>query len=122
MAEPPRSQATGNDLIVLHVLEDGFTALGKTWERGDEIRIVPDSEDYKQTFDRNGDSWLDMTEDEQFRTRGKINWRYGPWPGDVSVVTEEDERAASLSNDPEAMKRIQKRKQRQASLRVPSSR
>lgn len=69
--------------ILIHFLEDGFTALGQVWYRGEEIEFEPGSQAYKDTCDRNGKSWLDMRNDEmrQADRYGKIMFRSGPWPG-----------------------------------------
>lgn len=69
--------------IVIHFLEDGFTALGKVWYRGQELEFEPGSQAYKDTFDRRGRSWLDLRGDEfaQVERWGRIIFRNGPWPG-----------------------------------------
>lgn len=69
--------------IIIHVLEDGVTALGKIWYRGDELEFKVGSKAHKDTFDRNGRSWLDLRHDEfaQAERWGKVMFRNGPWPG-----------------------------------------
>lgn len=69
--------------ILIHVLEDGTTVLGKVWYRGDELEFAPGSRAYKDTFNRLGQSWLDLRFDEfrQAERWGKILFRNGPWPG-----------------------------------------
>lgn len=73
--------AEGN--IVIHFLEDGFTALGNVWYRGQELEFEPGSQAYKDTFNRRGQSWLDLRNDEfaQVERWGRIVFRNGPWPG-----------------------------------------
>jgi hypothetical protein len=69
--------------IVVHVLEDGFTGLGKVWYRGEEMEFEPGGMAYKDTFNRRGESWLDLRNDEfaQAERWGKVMFRNGPWPG-----------------------------------------
>lgn len=71
------------ETVVIHFLENGFTALGQIWYRGQEIEFVPGSRAYKDTFDRHGQSWLDLRHDEfrQVEKYGEIMFRSGPWPG-----------------------------------------
>jgi hypothetical protein len=75
--------ATGQDTILIHFLEDGFTALGEMWLRGQELEFVLPSEAYEATKDRNGKSWVDLARDEMLQARkyGKVMFRLGPWPG-----------------------------------------
>ncbi len=69
--------------IIIHFLEDGFTANGRIWMRGDEVEFTPGSQAYEDTKDRNGKSWLDYRDDEfgQVDKFGKIMFRKGLWPG-----------------------------------------
>lgn len=69
--------------IIIHILEDGFTALGKVWYRGEELEFELDSKAYKDTFDRLGRTWLDLRLNEfaQAERWGKVMFRNGPWPG-----------------------------------------
>lgn len=69
--------------IVIHFLEDGFTALGQVWYRGQELEFEPGSGAYQDTFDRFGRTWLDLRHNEfaQVDRYGKVMFRSGPWPG-----------------------------------------
>jgi hypothetical protein len=69
--------------ILIHILEDGFTALGKVWYRGEELEFEPNRQAYKDTFNRRGQTWLDLRLDEfgQAERWGKVMFRNGPWPG-----------------------------------------
>ncbi len=73
----------GAETIIIHFLEDGFTALGQLWYRGQELEFDPNGQSYKDTFDRNGRSWLELRSDEfgQVEKYGRIMFRTGPWPG-----------------------------------------
>lgn len=73
---------TSGDTILIHFVEDGFTALGRTWYRGQEIEFDVHGEAYESTKDRNGRSWLEDSEADQGRRYKKLYWRRGPWPGD----------------------------------------
>lgn len=59
--------------VVIHVLEDGFTAFGKVWYRGQELEIQPGSQQWQDSCDRFGRSWLERRDDPRFG--------HGPWPG-----------------------------------------
>lgn len=78
----PANPGDGSN-IVIHFLEDGFTALGQTWVRGQELEFEPDSQAYRDTCDRHGRSWLELrnNEFEQVDRWGVIMFRNGPWPG-----------------------------------------
>lgn len=69
--------------ILIHILEDGMTALGKIWYRGEEIEFEPGGRAYKDTFNKRGETWLDLRHDEfaQAERWGKVMFRNGPWPG-----------------------------------------
>lgn len=71
------------DNILIHFLEDGLTALGQVWYRGQELEFEPGGAAYEDTRDRNGFSWLDLRGDEfaQVERWGKVMFRAGPWPG-----------------------------------------
>lgn len=96
---------------VVHVVEDGFTALGKVWYRGEEIRLAPGSGLYEETVDRQGNSFLDLTEDEQLDRWDKVCFREGPWRGkgyDAATFTD-----ATGELSPDELKRLEKRRQRE---------
>lgn len=67
--------------LTIHFLEDGLTVFGKVFVRGEQ-RLI-DDQAYAETRDRNGNSWLDVIDDDQAQiTRwGKVMFRRGPWPG-----------------------------------------
>lgn len=73
----------GPDNIVLHFLEDGLTALGQVWMRGQELEFAPGSRAFEDTKDRTGKSWVSLVDDEfaQVSKWGKVMFRRGPWPG-----------------------------------------
>jgi hypothetical protein len=67
--------------VTIHVVEDGLTVLGEVLPRGFELRLDRESSGWQATVDRNGKSWVDETEAEQKRRRGKVYFRFGPWRG-----------------------------------------
>ncbi len=79
----PVAQPGSADNIVIHFLEDGFSALGEVWYRGQEIEFEVGSKSYRDTFNRLGQSWLDLRLNEfaQVERWGRIMFRPGPWPG-----------------------------------------
>ncbi len=81
LAVPANPGDKGN--ILIHFVEDGFTALGVVWYRGQEVEFEPGSPAYNDTCDRNGRSWLALADDEsaQIDRWGKVKFRRGPWPG-----------------------------------------
>lgn len=88
--------------ILIHFLEDGFTALGQVWFKGQEIEFTPGSQAYEDTKDRNGKTWLDLRNDEfaQVDRYGKIMFRSGPWPGkDYAAAAGSFAKLKALSGD-----------------------
>lgn len=81
VAELTKPGDTSN--ILVHILEDGFTALGKVWYRGDELEFEPQGRAYKDTFNKRGETWLELRHNEfaQAERWGKVMFRNGPWPG-----------------------------------------
>lgn len=81
---PAKAASAGSgDTILLHIVEDGFTASGAVWMRGQELEFKKDTPEYRDTLDRTGKSWLDLLGDDaaQMEMFGKVMFRPGPWPG-----------------------------------------
>lgn len=78
---PETYEAAEGDSILIHFVEDGFTAQGRIWYRGQELEFALGGEAYEQTKNRYGVSWLDMTEDEQLDRYNTVYFRRGPWRG-----------------------------------------
>jgi len=70
-----------DERVRIHFIEDGFTALGRIWLRGMELTLRRDSPGWQMTVDRQGRSWMDLTEDLQRQRYGKVHFRTGPWQG-----------------------------------------
>lgn len=73
----------GGENIVIHIVENGFTALGQIWFRGQELEFDPSGKAYADTRDKYGRSWLDLRGDEsgQIERYGEVKFRAGPWTG-----------------------------------------
>ncbi len=101
---PPKAKAEDSnaETILFHVVEDGFSAQGVVWVRGQELEFVKDSPEYKDTLDREGNSWLDMVGDDaaQMQRFGKVMVRPGPWPGTDYEVPEASEAEAKRRRQP----------------------
>lgn len=70
----------------VHFVTTGHTALGKMFQVGEELTVTDSV--YQRTQDRNGDSWLDLEEDEQIARWGKVVFREGKWDGNVPYGNE----------------------------------
>jgi hypothetical protein len=69
--------------VLIHILEDGFTANGRVWYRGQEIEYTIGDDAFKDTQDREGRSWLELSPADQMRRYGRAMFGEGPWPGGV---------------------------------------
>lgn len=86
--------------ILIHFLEDGFTALGQVFTKGQELEFTPGSPAYEDTKDRHGASWLGFRSNDfaQVERWGKVMFREGPWPG-KSYADAQFEPLRSVSGD-----------------------
>lgn len=118
---PQATPATARgEVRTIHFVDDGLTALGKVWYRGEQISVDTASDDYQMTVDRLGRSWLDFDEVTQVERYGKVMFRPGPWPYQRPMT--EGEYEASLSAvDAEAAHRLEKQRQRQQRVAPPGS-
>lgn len=76
--------------IVIHIRKDGFTAAGQVWYLGQELEFVVGSPVWKDTCDLNGNSWVLLSDVDQIRRYGEVQFGFGPWPGEPFT----DEKAA----------------------------
>lgn len=106
--------------IVLHFLEDGFTSNGKMYYRGEEFRVKKDSEAYRATLDRNNNTWIDLSTEEQIARYGKVMFGNGPWPHSRPSVSEAEDEYNTLvaEGDVEQVRRYEKKKQREQTVKV----
>lgn len=111
------AKADDSEYITIHFLEDGHTALGQTWYRGQEITFEVGGEAYQATFDRNGNSWLlDLIDDprEQVLRYGGQKFARGPWPFlPWGVAVDSDEQAKA---DAEAAAKAEARRNKLATV------
>jgi hypothetical protein len=105
-------EAPTGETILLHFVEDGFIACGDVWQAGQELEFEVGGRAYNQQFDRNGNSWLSLVDDEaaQWNRYGKVMFRRGPYRGprwgDSGV------KAEPLPEDLELLKEEQRRGRR----------
>jgi len=64
--------------VLIHFVDDGFTAFGYVWSRGQELEIKKPSTDYDRTCDSSGRSWLEFSPEEQIIRWGTVKFRSGP--------------------------------------------
>lgn len=118
--------AEGDDVIIIHFVENGHVALGKSWFIGEELSVQRGGEIFQRTVDRLGRSWLDMTEEDQLSAYGKVIFRLGKWPHKKldSLVTEDDYLKAISEGDAETVKKYEKQKRSNAGppARTPPTR
>lgn len=67
---------------VLHSVSDGMTLLGRTWYRGEELRVKEGSSDWEAITDRNGWNIFAIAGDPQAQVLryDEEKFRSGPWP------------------------------------------
>jgi hypothetical protein len=118
---PNHDPATAkNEVVQIHILNDGFTAFAKTWYRGETISVERGSDEWNQTVDKNGNSWLDMTIAEQLDRYDNVQqFGFGPWPYEPPMSDEEYEKAIIAAQSPEEERRIQKKRQREKAAPLP---
>jgi hypothetical protein len=79
-AQFERAQAqflpTEGEAILIHFVEDGLTAFGQVWMRGQEIEIGPGHPRWAEAL-----TWITLTRFEQVERWGKQKFDFGPWPG-----------------------------------------
>jgi hypothetical protein len=78
------------ETIVIHFVEDGLTAFGKVWYRGEEIEMGPD---HPRWQDARG--WILLDKWQQYDRYGKQFFDRGPWPGQRGFTGASFERLAS---------------------------
>lgn len=114
-ADPEFDETSGSNVISIHVLEDGFTINGELCYRGREIDFVVGSEAHKQTRDRYGKSWLDMTVEDQVERWGTEKFGFGRWPfRQLAQLTLRDLPEDSTPADLEAVQKAAARNDRRA--------
>lgn len=88
---------------LIHFIEDGFTALETMWFRGQELEVTEGSPEWMQTLEPTEEcraslvadqarvkhaetceckSWMNMTDEQQYKRYKAVKFRQGPWPGE----------------------------------------
>lgn len=73
----PEEPVEAENTILIHFVRDGATAFGSVWYAGQEVEIERDSEAFRATIDRSGNSWLDRSEEDRLE-KGPLAWKIGP--------------------------------------------
>lgn len=104
----PKVDKDADDVVTINFVEDGLSAFGKVWLRGEELSIQRDSDSWEATCDRNGDSWIDLDQYDQYERFGKEMFRPGPWAGrsladiDDPNLSDEDRKVLKKAADERA--------------------
>lgn len=110
------------DTILIHFLEDGHTAQGRVWYRGQEVEVVVGDDVWNDSLDRNGNSWLSMTEADQMKAYEQVKFRRGPWPGKSSYLDGEWTTPADAPPESELERADRlERERRRSAPRLPDS-
>lgn len=110
------------DTVLIHFLEDGHTVQGRVWYRGQEVEVVVGSKEWEDSLDRNGNSWLSMTEKDQIDRYGNVKFRRGEWPGKKTYLAGEwaTPKDAPPESELERADRME-RERRRAAPRLPEA-
>lgn len=74
--ELPNVDPNDASAVTVHFLDDGFTALGRVWYRGEQITVSKNSKEWEE----DGRHWMKMTEYDQIKKYGKRLFGHGEWP------------------------------------------
>ena len=77
----PKVSPNAKDVALIHFVEDGFSAFGKVWFRGEELAVDRESPAYASTLDVYEESWMTLSEAEQISRWGHVKFRQGEWQG-----------------------------------------
>jgi len=73
------------NVVTINFVEDGLTALGWSWYRGETLSIEKGTDEWDRTLFENADgdqvSWMELDEDEQVERWGDRFFREGKWSG-----------------------------------------
>lgn len=110
-----RKDADPTQLVTINFVQDGMTAFGRIFYRGQELTIERGSAEWERTLDEEGNSWLEMDEDAQNDRWGERFFRPGKWTGKGFDVADpeltEEERATLLAIEQEKeVKKVPARK------------
>lgn len=79
--QPVAYQPAEGESVLIHFIEDGLTAFGQVWYRGQELEIGPAHPRWSQARD-----WVTLSRAQQVDRWGKQYFDAGPWPGRRSYL------------------------------------
>jgi hypothetical protein len=74
--ELPEVDPNSPNTVTVHFLDDGFTAMGRVWYRGEQYTCSKDSSEWVEEA-RN---WMMMSEYDQVKKYGRRLFAQGQWP------------------------------------------
>ena len=78
------------NVVTINFTEDGFTAFGNIWYRGQTVSVERGTPDWDMTVNpATGESWMELDEDTQIDRYGKRMFRPGKWTGKGYDLSEE---------------------------------
>jgi hypothetical protein len=83
-AAQPDYQPTEGAAVLIHFIEDGLTAFGQVWYRGQELEIGPEHPRWEEAR-----GWITLTRYQQVDRWGRQFFEHGPWPGRRSYTEEQ---------------------------------
>jgi hypothetical protein len=75
-AQPQEFVRAEGEAILIHFIEDGLTAFGQVWYRGQELEIGPSHPRWAEAL-----GWITLDRFAQIERWGKQKFDRGPWPG-----------------------------------------
>jgi len=83
-AQPQAWQPTEGRAVLIHFIDDGLTAFGQVWYRGQELEIGPDHPRWEEAR-----GWILLNRAQQAERWGRQFFEHGPWPGRRSYTEEQ---------------------------------
>ena len=80
-AAPEQIVPSEGEAVLIHFVEDGLTAFGRVWYRGQELAIGPDHPRWAEAR-----GWVTLDKAGQYERWGKQYFDSGPWPFQHSYV------------------------------------
>lgn len=77
----PDFEPSRGERLVIHFVDDGFTALGHVWMRGQQISIGPDHPRWPDVI-----RWISLTPEQQMNVYGKQFFAAGPLPREETAM------------------------------------
>lgn len=94
----PKATPGAEGVVTINFVEDGLSAFGKVWVRGEELSVKRDTPSWEATCDRDGNSWMELSEHDQYERWGEVRFREGLWAGRPLTAIED----AALTDDDKA--------------------